>query len=80
MGNRWQEKYWCAQVVKGAPFLIYDAFQQGNAPAVIVYNRSDPILFESAMTIDTPIFDSFVEDVLALFSQLVSIIQITEGK
>jgi hypothetical protein len=58
-----------------AAFLIYDAFQQGNAPAAIVCNRADPILFESAMMIDTPIFDSFVEDVLALFKngQLVTI-------
>ncbi|AOF00515.1 MULTISPECIES: aconitase X swivel domain-containing protein [Serratia] len=50
-----------------APFLIYEAFQQGNAPAAIICNHADPILFESAMAIDIPIFDRFDEDVLALF-------------
>ncbi|ECG6808058.1 TPA: aconitase X swivel domain-containing protein [Salmonella enterica subsp. enterica serovar Muenchen] len=50
-----------------APFVIYEAFQRGNAPAAIICNRADPILFESAMAIDIPIFDSFSEDVLTLF-------------
>ncbi|WMW60400.1 DUF126 domain-containing protein [Serratia marcescens] len=50
-----------------APFLIYEAFQQGNAPAAIICNHADPILFESAMAVDIPIFDRFDEDVLALF-------------
>ncbi|MNL68781.1 hypothetical protein D3C87_1935580 [compost metagenome] len=50
-----------------APFLIYEAFQQGNAPAAIICNHADPILFESAMAIDIPIFDCFDGDVLALF-------------
>lgn len=50
-----------------APFLIYEAFQQGSAPAAIVCNRADPILFESAMAIDIPIFDRFDGDVLTLF-------------
>lgn len=49
-----------------APFLIYEAYQQGNAPAAIICNRADPILFESAMAINIPIFDSFEGDVLAL--------------
>ncbi|EAO1992568.1 DUF126 domain-containing protein [Salmonella enterica] len=49
-----------------APFLIYEAFQLGNAPAAIICNRADPILFESAMAINIPIFDSFDGDVLAL--------------
>ncbi|AUW39964.1 MAG: DUF126 domain-containing protein [Enterobacter asburiae] len=58
-----------------AALLIYDAFQQGNAPAAIVCNRADPILFESTMAIDIPIFDGLAEDALALFKngQLVSI-------
>ncbi len=50
-----------------APFLIYEALQLGNAPVAIICNRADPILFESAMAIDIPIFDSFDGDVLALF-------------
>lgn len=58
-----------------APFLIYEAFQLGNAPAAIICNRADPILFESAMAINIPIFDSFDGDVLALLKngQLIAI-------
>lgn len=58
-----------------APFLIYEAFQQGNAPAAILCNQADPILFESAMAINIPIFDSFNVDVLTLLKngQLVAI-------
>lgn len=58
-----------------APFLIYEAFQQDNAPAAIICNRADPILFESAMAINIPIFDNFAGDVLTLFKkgQLVAI-------
>lgn len=58
-----------------APFLIYDAFQNGNAPAAIFCNTVDPILFESAMAINIPIFDNFDEDVLTLFQneQLINI-------
>lgn len=50
-----------------APFLIYEAFQNGNAPVGIFCNTIDPILFESAMVINIPIFDNFDEDVLNLF-------------
>lgn len=45
-----------------APFLAYQAKEKNNAPAAILCRKVDPILCESALTIDIPILDSFEED------------------
>jgi len=45
-----------------APFIAYQARQQGNAPAAILCEKAEPILCESAITINIPILDSFDEN------------------
>ncbi|HGZ7372212.1 TPA: DUF126 domain-containing protein [Vibrio parahaemolyticus] len=50
-----------------APFLLYEAHQRGNAPAAILCDHADQILFESAMAINIPILDCFDRDVCSLF-------------
>ncbi|MGI0119827.1 aconitase X swivel domain-containing protein [Zooshikella sp. RANM57] len=50
-----------------APFVLYEAHQRGLAPAAIFCDNVDPILLESAMIIDIPIFDRFETSVVELF-------------
>lgn len=42
-----------------APFIAYQAWKQGNAPAGILCEKAEPILCESAIAINIPILDSF---------------------
>jgi predicted aconitase with swiveling domain len=44
-----------------APFIAYQAKKRGNAPAAILCEKVEPILCESALTINIPILDGFVE-------------------
>lgn len=45
-----------------APFIAYQAWQEGNAPAGILCEKAEPLLCESAMAINIPILDSFNEN------------------
>lgn len=45
-----------------APFIAYQAWQKGNAPAAILCEKAEPILCESAITINIPILDAFNEN------------------
>ena len=45
-----------------APFIAYQAWQQGNAPAAILCQKAEPIICESAITINIPILDNFNEN------------------
>jgi len=45
-----------------APFIAYLAWQKGNAPAAILCEKAEPILCESAITINIPILDTFNEN------------------
>ena len=47
-----------------APFIAYQAWQQGNAPAAILCEKAEPILCESAITINIPILDNFGESIV----------------
>jgi predicted aconitase with swiveling domain len=42
-----------------APFVAYQAWQKGNAPAAILCEEAEPLLCESALTINIPILDRF---------------------
>jgi predicted aconitase with swiveling domain len=42
-----------------APFIAYDAWKAGKAPAAILCIKADPILCESALVIEIPILDEF---------------------
>ena len=42
-----------------APFIAYQAWQKGNAPAAILCEKAEPLLCESAIAINIPILDSF---------------------
>lgn len=44
-----------------APFIAYQAKKEGNAPAAILCAKVEPLLCESALTIDIPILDCFSE-------------------
>ena len=58
-----------------APFIAYRAWQKGNAPAGILCREAEPLLCESAITINIPILDSFTQDPVASIKtgQIVSI-------
>lgn len=45
-----------------APFIAYQAWQKGNAPAAILCEEAEPLLCESAIAIDIPILDCFDEN------------------
>ena len=45
-----------------APFIAYQAWQKGNAPAAILCEKAEPLLCESAIAIDIPILDCFDEN------------------
>lgn len=45
-----------------APFIAYQAWQKGNAPAGILCEEAEPLLCESAIAIDIPILDRFDEN------------------
>jgi len=47
-----------------APFIAYEAWKIGKAPAAILCNSADPILCESALVINIPILDSFDTDIV----------------
>jgi len=49
-----------------APFIAYEAWQRGNAPAGILCQTADPLLCESAITIQIPILDCFDQDPVAV--------------
>jgi predicted aconitase with swiveling domain len=42
-----------------APFIAYLAAQKGNAPKAILCQRVEPLIAESAITINIPILDNF---------------------
>lgn len=42
-----------------APFIAYNAKQNGKAPAAILCSKVEPLLAEAAITIDIPIIDNF---------------------
>jgi predicted aconitase with swiveling domain len=42
-----------------APFIAYQAWKNGTAPAAVLCHKADPILCESALTINIPVLDSF---------------------
>lgn len=42
-----------------APFIAYQAWKNGTAPAAVLCQKADPILCESALTINIPVLDSF---------------------
>jgi predicted aconitase with swiveling domain len=44
-----------------APFIAYQAWQKGNAPAGILCEKAEPLLCESAIAINIPILDGFDE-------------------
>lgn len=45
-----------------APFIAYQAWQKGNAPAGILCEKAEPLFCESAIAINIPILDSFNEN------------------
>ena len=45
-----------------APFIAYQAWQKGNAPAAILCEKAEPLLCESAIAINIPILDGFDEN------------------
>lgn len=45
-----------------SPFVAYDASQKGNAPIAILCTKGEPIIAESAITINIPIIDDFNKD------------------
>ena len=45
-----------------APFIAYQANQEGKAPAAILCDHADPILTECALVIDIPILDTFDQE------------------
>ncbi|MEE9928446.1 aconitase X swivel domain-containing protein [Microvirgula aerodenitrificans] len=47
------------------PFILFDAQKRGTAPVAILCNRIDPVLYESAITIDIPVFDRFGIDIVS---------------
>ena len=47
-----------------APFIAYQAMKKGNAPAAILCRKVEPILCESALAVDIPVLDCFLEDLL----------------
>ena len=48
-----------------APFIAYQAWKQNNAPAAILCQKAEPLLCESALTINIPILDNFNENPVA---------------
>jgi uncharacterized protein len=42
-----------------APFIAYQGWQKGNAPAAILCEKAEPLLCESAIAINIPMLDSF---------------------
>jgi predicted aconitase with swiveling domain len=42
-----------------APFIAYEAWKNGTAPVAILCEKADPILCESALTINIPVLDKF---------------------
>jgi predicted aconitase with swiveling domain len=62
-----------------APFIAYRAWQKGNAPAAILCQNADPLLCESAITINIPILDSFNQDIVASI-KTGQTISITDGE
>ena len=60
-----------------APFVAYQAWQKGNAPIGIICERAEPIICESAITINIPILDNLNENPVEIIrtGQLVSIIR-----
>jgi len=49
-----------------APFIAYQAWQKGNAPAAILCEEAEPLLCESAITINIPILDCFDQSPVAM--------------
>jgi len=49
-----------------APFIAYQAWQKGNAPAAILCEKAEPLLCESAIAIDIPVLDAFDQDIVAV--------------
>lgn len=47
------------------PFILFEAQKRGTAPVAILCNRIDPVLYESAITIDIPVFDRFGLDIVS---------------
>ena len=47
-----------------APFIAYQAQQKGNAPVAILCEKAEPIICESALTINIPILDDFGESIV----------------
>lgn len=41
------------------PFILYEAMRRGTAPAAILCEKIDPVLFEAAITVDIPFFSEF---------------------
>ena len=58
-----------------APFIAYQAWQKGNAPAAILCEKAEPLLCESAIAINIPVLDTFDQDIVAVIKtgQTVSI-------
>lgn len=45
-----------------APFIAFNAKQNGKAPLAILCNKVEPLIAESAITINIPILDSFDQE------------------
>ena len=49
-----------------APWIAYEAAKRHTAPAAILCRGIEPIVRESAITIDIPMLDSFEEDIVEM--------------
>lgn len=58
-----------------APFIVYDAWKIGNAPAGILCLKADSILCECALVINIPILDGFDKTIFSSIKigQIISI-------